>query len=638
MDFPDLGRAQLDAAPGTWLPGAQALVDACAAAADAGPPAGLNTVLGTVSDPTIGAPPLDLTATPISTRAALLAAQHGHAFYHHELRLRLPMPTDQMPELAPWDQATVPVWNRGVLQTPAHFPDFLDAPFAVFNPQQTRKSQPRGLLRCATKFFWHPQMTRFELYVGARIHEILPAANWYGWGEVFRARCPQHRGKLFRQDYCADCEALLEPYWQSTPQWRAERRDEAIEWATHGLTRFEQEWQACVAELETGRVHPVQDPWGDTSAHAVGYMRSHWNRLTSWNFGAWAETFLTDEIDYFSALDRYMEHVAHTARHLLGGRIALDPAHCAHQRARRAIQDAAYRIYLAMSWLKDDSPAISQVAARLTPALEQAAHHVHHAPADARLSDYSQDVLFDLLGAFDDVRTHFPNDIARAVDALGYTWCAPEQFAHAAHSQLYAGLCDAMPSTTETLGDSLDALIDAFSLSPEFRGHGLLAARFADWLNARQDHTHHDTDAHPDDASALTAAELANFEAWATCAPTEDHTANRFASLPHSFEEFAIRPGRVRPNRTLLRRAYTPATAALITGDDQWLTADKPVEIARIFMRGELHLRAITPSDAQILAHIDAHDPRQDWIDTIDPDRLASLLEDGFIIWLPAPF
>lgn len=631
LSFPNLAAhdSQPDnTQPGVreWLPDAEAIVDACEGLAAAGKPAGVEAIFEAM-----GAPKLDMTVNAISARAALLAAEEGRAFYHHELREGVAMPEEQTPEIAAWEAGTVPVWNQGILEEPKCFPCFLDTPFPAFNPNHRRKSCPHKLLHGSMKFFWHPQMTRFEMYVGARINELLPVVHWHGFDEIFRPRCPQHRGAQLYQAFCGECEAAAKPYWETAPDWRAAQRDEAVTWAERGIAHFEREWNACQAEVQSGDLHPITGQKLDSSSDAIGYMRSHWNRMTAWSFGAWAETFLTDDVDYYSSLGRYMTHLKDVTRRLLGGEVGVDLERYKTLRARRAIQDLAYRIYIAMGWLAENSVGLDAVDAHLTPALEQAAHHVHHMLTDDQLTHYNDEVLLDLLQAFERVRRHFPDEIAQSVGALGYQWWEPTRFAQAGLAQLRHGLWDALPSAADALGDALDPHTQKFALSQPFRTHGRLGERFTEYLEAERAAGNLNSD-------GQFAAGLAQFEAWATRAPREDHAAELFASIPNNFDEFAIRPGTVRLNQTLARRTFDAPTAAAITGDPKLgERQEEEVELARIFLRGELRLRAVDAEDARIFDAIKTAQPRRDWVDEIDIDSLANLLESGFVIWLPEP-
>ena len=55
-------------------------------------------------------------------------------------------------------------------------------------------------------WFWRPDQTRFEAYLGARLNELLPVVHWYGTAELLRRRCPAHRGGPIPVHTCAVCE------------------------------------------------------------------------------------------------------------------------------------------------------------------------------------------------------------------------------------------------------------------------------------------------------------------------------------------------------------------------------------------------------------------------------------------------
>jgi hypothetical protein len=622
LPFADIAPPEVEVigSPREWLPQPEAIVDACGELASQGEPEGLVEVLAAM-----GAPVLDMVVTPLSARAALLAARGGRAFFHHELRGRIPMPPEQVPEVAVWqDEATVPRWQQGVLEEPKYFSFFQDMPFPAFNPNHRRKWRPHELIHGALTFFWHPEMTRFEMYVGSRLNELLPVVHWYGFDEIFRPRCERHQGEVLYRRYCQACEDAARPYWETAAGWRSEQRDEAIGWAERGVEHFAEEWQACMHEIDTGEVCEVARPKLNASSDAVGYMQSHWNRATAWSFGVWVETFLKDGVDYFSSLQRYADHQARLGRQLLSGSVEADADSFETARGRRAVQDVAYRLYLALSWLEPGTARLREAEERLMPHLEQAAHHVHHIEEDEKLAEFSDDVVLDLLGAFERTRGLFPDEIGQAMGALGYTWMEPQRFAVAGASQVSEGLEQAVPLVCERVGEQLDALAVDFGRSEAFGSHGRLASRFARFLadSGRADEQ---------------AAELARFEAWAMAPPTRDRDAELFGAIPRNVDELAIRPGRLRLNTTLRRASFAPEVVARATADDGLADASEDIAMARIFMRGELRMVVVDTAEAHILAAVAAGQPRHDWVADVDPDVLANLLENGFIVWLPKP-
>lgn len=599
-----------------WLPDASTIAAGCESAIAAGEPSGLVDLLAE-----LGAPVLDSTVTPLSARASLLGAADGRAFYHHELRLRMPMPPGLEPETDVWDGGTTPAWREGVLEEPKYFSFFQDAPFPAYNPNYRRKWRPHELIHGRLGFFWHPEMTRFEFYVGARLNELLPVVHWYGFDEIFRPRCDVHRGEVLYQEYCAACEGRAEHYWRVDAEEIEARREEAERWAARALAHFEVEWEACNAEIATGRRHPTPGLQLDASSDSVGYLRGHWNRVTDWSFGAWLETFLQDGVDYHSSLHAYRDHLAATTQSLLSGTIAVDPEVFRARRGRRAIQDAAYQIYLAMGWLAEGSAELARVEARLLPHLEQAAHHVHHLRDAEQLADFSVDVLFELLEACEAAAADFPPDVAAALPALGYTWERPAFFIERASDLLQEGIESSLPGTAASLADRGAACFE-FAAAADFSSVGRFADRFARWSQPGN--------------VGLEAAQLADFEAWSMSLPRRDEEAELFGALPAGLDEFVARPARLRAHRTLRRGTFATRAAARVMAAESLPPRDT-VNLARIFARGELRVVVDDEATSLILDAVAQGSPIRAWVEGCDLEVLSSLLDHGFIVWLPDP-
>ena len=463
-------------------------------------------------------------------------------------------------------------------------------------------------------------MTRFEFYVGARLNELLPVVHWYGLDEIFRPRCPKHYETVLYTEYCDECESLAEHYWEREDRLEDER-GAALHWAEEALDHFKTEWKACRRECESGRRHPTPRLKLDASSDSVGYLRSHWNRVTDWSFGVWVETFLEDGVDFHSSLLDYAEATAETARMMLGGRIEADAERVRVRRGRRSIQDAAYQIYLALGWLDEGTQALEDVESHLMPHLEQAAHHVHHMLDDEALASYTDDVLFDLLGAFDSVAEYFPDEVADAVPALGYTWADRDYFVRQAEPQLIEGLGSAMPQTVSEMEDAGE-LSSRFARSDEFQGLGRFATRFSQWSTP--------------DAVEQVVSDVSDFEAWAMDLPRKDEEAELFGALPANIDEFVARPACLRLNDTLRRGSFAWRAAAKIIAPGA-LPGGETVDLVRIFMRGELRIVVDDPRCASILDSVGSNTDPREWVEDCDFETLGGLLQNGFIVWLPKP-
>ncbi|RME24816.1 MAG: hypothetical protein D6798_10335, partial [Deltaproteobacteria bacterium] len=472
--LPPLDPDDLPSSVDAFLPDPAAL--AAAWAALPGDP-GLGRVLGR-----FGAPPADLLATPASARAGLLAVAIGRGLTHHELRVRLPMPDGLAPEAAVWGGGTVPTWQAGVLAEPKYFSFFQDEPHSAMRPNHRGKWRAHELLHGVVGFFWHPSLTRFELYLGARIAELLPVVHWYALDEMYRVRCRVHAGRLPPKERCAACEALAvaAPFWERD---RERARGEAESWARRAREHLAMDWAAILAELSTGRRHPTRPLPGDSeiqvdgSRDAEGYLLGHWNRLTAWSFGAWVERFLVPGIDHADSVEALAGRLARTCHALTGGAIDLDLARADRLARRRVLQDLGYRLLL----LVEHTDAGGAVERSLLPQVDMLA-----GVAAELLEGSALDIdaaVEEALAAVDSVAEHLPAGLAAAVGALGTRWCLRQAAIDGGLDQLVDGLDDALPEGFGGLPDR-EEVAWRFADSDAFDRTGSLAARFLAWWEA----------------------------------------------------------------------------------------------------------------------------------------------------------
>ncbi|RDV37672.1 hypothetical protein DV096_11145 [Bradymonadaceae bacterium TMQ3] len=613
----------LDDTPRRWLPTPEALVGALESNMEAGEPAGLRALA-----PQMGAPEIDLTVTPLTARATMLGALSGRAFYHHELRLRQPMPEHLEPELTVWQAGTTPEWSDGVLAEPKYFSFFQDAPFPAFNPNHRRKWRAHELLHGASKFFWHPQMTRFELYVSARLNELLPIIHWYGFDEIFRPRCAEHRGKLLYREFCASCEALARPYWELDLASEPQQRALGMGAAHNALEHLESEWSAIVQEIATGRLHATPRGRLDASSDAVGYMRAHWNRVTAWSTGSWVERFLVDGIDYFSTLDALLLNVGQATQDLVCGTLEVDEPLYRARRTRRQLQDIASRVLVAMEWLDPESAEGERAEDALEPhldALARACDELLEEPDDIdSCVTPALESFAACARAFSEVAELFPEPIAESFLGFGYRFLDADIFAEAGSAQLAQGIEDGAPKTFAMLTDPLDSAV-ALTQWQGFDETGRLSERVHGWLSAQLGEDH-------------PLSEQARFEAFANAEPRADQEATLFASLPDDPTDLLEGGGRLRPHATLRRSRFA---ASLIThtigqtlpeGSD-----DTQLPVAAALVEGQLRLMAESDEIARILDHLQAGEERSYWLTEALCEPLYELLENSLVCWLPEP-
>jgi hypothetical protein len=624
----DLPTAPLSASydwredPRAWLPAPSDLARACRELAQRPADLGLQAFL----DAQLGAPSLDALVTPLSARASLLGMARGCTFAHHELRVRLPMPEGLAPELAVWDEGTVPVWRDGVLEEPKYFSFFQDAPVPVFNPNHRRQWRPHELLHAAQGFYWSPQMHRFGFALGARLNEILPVVHWYALDQAFRPACPAHLASVKGppRQTCPKCEAAARPYWGHDPAWLDAAQAQAQGCFERGWEHLAQEWAAMLHELDTGERAEVLRVGLDSSSDAVGYLRAHWPRVTAWSFGAWVELFLQDGDEVHSTLENAFARASEVARALSSGQAALDEADFARAQLRRGLQDLGYRALL----LLEDAPEGSRAYRALMPAVERMADAVRAArdplSEPAPLAQQARQAVEEVAKLLKLHARQWPDGLASSWGAVG--WPSERAVAlglpalpAASLAQWVEGLRSAAPMSCEALGEPLEAQAQGFAAWDDAqRGLGRLAERWASHAQTL-------------DADAPWT-KLAAFEAWIGAEPRRDEDADAFGVLPEDLEQLAQAPGTLRPHATLRRMdlSHELATAAL-----EEVAPDYAGALAAIRVEGEPRVLPLTEAQGQTLDLAASGQARADWVPRADPDALWLLLEQRFLVWMP---
>lgn len=565
----------------------------------------------------LGAPWLDLVCTSFSARATILAANTGRAFYAHELRGRLPMPSALEPEVDVWAHGTTPVWDDGVLNEPKYFSFFQDAPFAAFNPNHRRKWRAHELLHGVMGFFWHPQMSRFEFYLGARLNELIPVVHWYGLDEMFRARCDVHQGARLLRTHCVACEQAARPFWE------VDRQDDhlnalALKFATLATAHIQQEWAACMEELQTGQ--PVATHWHglNASSDAIGYLQGHWPRCTAWSFGAWMEQFMVDGLDYCASLEGYAARIADRLGALLGGALHLDWAAHRRLRQRRVLQDVAYRTYLALEWLDPARAATDAMESACGEVLDAMALCAQSLLAGSDESIGQADELVDALyGVISKWSSYWPVEIFEPFFATGYRWThAQPQWAI---DSIVEGVHGAFPMTVEQTSWRCDeAQARALIESPGFDALGCLRDRF--WAECA-----------PEQTSDVRSWQ--HFEQWAGALPRVDEQGEHFAVIPPDAQ--ALVQSRWRLNATWrvadFDRQFVQDQLGLDLGD----VDGAQVRLLGVLFRGSLRL-VVVDALVEMLLRFNANaldDEDALMVLTQHWEMVESLFMDGVLIW-----
>ncbi len=313
-----------------------------------------------------GAPHGEVVASPFGLRAVALAADAGAALVHHELRDHLGWPhdADVAEETLDPDHGT---WSRGVLLHGKYQGFLQDDPFAAFNPGHMAKWTPHELLHRAAAFCWREGQSRWELYLGARLNELVPVVLWYGVDQIGRrATVPFDRTEWSarpaspREDarwLDADDAELLAIARAGVPLLRA------------GLAHFEAELAAIDAELAGSGPVRVPHAFLDASSDAIAYAAAHAGRLASRSVTRCFARLLRDGRDVFAHAGDYRDAVEQLHDALLFGTFTLDARRAAARRDARLLRDVLQRAaHLGWSTFRRLVPDLESAAAELDAA------------------------------------------------------------------------------------------------------------------------------------------------------------------------------------------------------------------------------------------------------------------------------
>ena len=584
----------------SWLPTPLELSEAIESAYDSWPEAAQSYFEG------LAVPPHSLCATPASAHIALLGMAQGAHFTHHELRGHIPLPNTLAPSQQVWeDEGTVPIWKDGILHAPKYFSFFLESPLPPYHPNHRSKWRVHELLHTWVGFFWHPQLTRFEAYIGARLSELLPIVHWYGLDEIGRLRCPKHIGKRLYRTLCPDCEALVQPFW-TQPPFDEKLRTAALEHATHALDHFSREFEACLQEIQTGQVHETPRPNLDAASDAQGYLIGHWNRLTAWSFGSWVLQFCVDGVDYHSSLPQFAQHVAECFRGMLMGASSYSPAGAARQRLRQSVLDIGYRAYCVLEWVQDEEA--ERTILGCLEDLAQTAHGLLDGTAEPSDAEMAIQMLDAAMASLESL---LPEGVVQRYLAHGHVALSREEAGERGYAFVVEGLQNGLPDMLSQI-EGWESVVGDFIAAPDFMAPKALRSRFADWLRVN--------DVFP--AEISTAVQI---EAWLRDIPHKDEEARLFASMP-SQESWG--DGTLRCHETLRRQTFSAAGVQLIFG---WELEADTLALCCVWTDGSPQVFVESEEMTAVFAQVKAGEkPEQD-------DTVLDLLDIGALVWLPKP-
>jgi len=222
-----------------------------------------------------GLPLGEVVASPFALRMCALGVEAGASSRHRELRRHVDWTESIDPAVGDPDHD---VWERGALKTGKYQGFTAESPVAIYDPAHVSKWGPHEMLHRAVGYLYRPGLSRWELYLGARLNELLPVTTFYGAEQAMRldegafdraaaGRRPRARAQDARWRV-EDDDALAARARRAAPVFR------------EGLQHLERELAAIDEELLRGvRVRAVH-PFLDTSSDATAYVVGHHTRLS----------------------------------------------------------------------------------------------------------------------------------------------------------------------------------------------------------------------------------------------------------------------------------------------------------------------------------------------------------------------
>lgn len=420
-------------------------------------PPGLRSAVASL----LGEAEAEVAASPFSLRACAWAANEGFFSVHHELRMPVPWPVS-LEGGAEVHDPRHGTWEEGRLLVGKYRSFLQDEMVVVRDPNHHAKWTPHELLHRVMRFLWRPGVSSRELYLGARLNELLPVVLWYGLDEVLRLD-----GVPFRREASTrepEAQPSRAQWWTLPAEGLMDRARVEAHAFRAAIDHYRHEMDAIATEIGSAETVRVPHPFLDASSDAMAYVAGHHRRLR-----APAVTLLLDTLTV-SGRDRdtcprdAWRRVHAGLQHLLYGEIVLDSARARIRATGRALFDLLHR---AAHTLED----VIHPFFRLLPEARET--------LDAALEGTR---AVDLVAWTERVGATLGDGSARlhALSAghRGRSLSGP------AKVRLVEGLRSCLPATLEAMTHATgsDRWLEAFVTSAAFSRRRALPVRLGDWI------------------------------------------------------------------------------------------------------------------------------------------------------------
>lgn len=287
------------------------------------------------------APVTEIAASPFGLRAVAMGVAHGARCVPHELRLLIPFESIDEAVQDPDHN----VWDRGVLMTGKYQSFQHDDPFLTRNPNHMVRWTAHEMLHRAGGFAADDAMSNWELYIGARLNELVPVVHWYGTDSFLRLRADafmaadEGRTRTIER---TDVLWLTDGYAVDEARIRA-----ALPLLRATAAHFDAEMADIAREMATGAtvesVRTIEGAALNASSDAIAYVVGHHERLRARNVQAVLRQLPEIQAYRYASIPDYYAAIEALFDALLFDTIRVDSAEVTRRRMERQRWDYLLR-------------------------------------------------------------------------------------------------------------------------------------------------------------------------------------------------------------------------------------------------------------------------------------------------------
>jgi len=309
-----------------------------------------------------GLPVGELVASPFGLRACALGIEAGVVACHHEMRADVAWDEEILPGEA-LDAQGGGEWERGILHAPKYASFLQDGALLTYNPNHQARWTPHEMLHRASGFFFREDASKWEVYLGARLNELLPVVHWYGFDLVARL----DEFSFDRERAARTPEAPLEKacWWSEDPAQLRERMQATLVHLRSGLAHAQRELDAVTHERERFSQVVIAHPFLNAASDAMAYAVGHQYRLYRPETHRVLHGFTLEGAQRWESVMAYQIHIEAFLDRLLFAPLTVDLNRAAHRRDARIVWDVVHRASLSLDaferveeWLETWGPEV----------------------------------------------------------------------------------------------------------------------------------------------------------------------------------------------------------------------------------------------------------------------------------------